>query len=711
MKLRGPRLLGEEESVLSVQPGQARLRVGLLAFGMITLLAVVALLTACGSAAGGAAKGRQLFSTNCANCHGDSGARIPAAQLDSVQFVAQLGDAGLTKAIAEGKGTMPAWGKARGGPLGDEQIKSIVEYLKGGGEAGPLPTGPGRSMYAKQCAGCHGDRGNRVPAADLSASNFLNSLGSEGVLQAIIEGKGTMPAFGKDKGGPFSTDQARQVSDYVKALGRGSSLVQEASLSSSSKEGKDLYGKNCLSCHGDKGNRIPAAPMNDKSYVQKLGESNMIAAITNGKGTMPAYGKIKGGPLSDSQIKSILSYVNDLAGASASAPQTSSAPSSVDGKSLYSKNCAACHGDKGSTLSSANLSDKGFVTKLGDGFARSIANGKGAMPGFKGKLKDEEVKAVIEYVKGLTGPASSPSAGAGSTGSTGAAAQPAGGPPTIPHTTAGRNQCLGCHAAGGVKPVSASHDGRTNDMCQACHKTGAASGSASGGAQQQTSGPPPISHTLQGREGVCLSCHGAGGIKPVPATHQGRDNATCTSCHKASSGGGAAAAPAASPSSPSDASSDANSSSVDIPDVTHTVKGREGACLQCHSSAGIAVIPPSSHNGRTNEMCMMCHLSPEATSGISPAPAKRKGPPKVPHKTEGVENQCLNCHGPNGLKPIPANHTNVKNSDCLRCHDVVPTTSATTLSAQAPPPAPDTHAGRSNDTCIKCHDRKFTEIP
>jgi len=33
--------------------------------------------------------------------------------------------------------------------------------------------------------------------------------------------------------------------------------------------------------------------------------------------------------------------------------------------------------------------------------AALIANGKGKMPAFKGKLSDEEISAVVTYVKGL----------------------------------------------------------------------------------------------------------------------------------------------------------------------------------------------------------------------------------------------------------------------------------------------------------------------
>ena len=50
----------------------------------------------------------------------------------------------------------------------------------------------------------------------------------------------------------------------------------------------------------------------------------------------------------------------------------------------------------------------------------------------------------------------------------------AGGPPAIPHELAGREACLACHGEGGLKPVPADHDGRTNDTCQTCHQPAAA---------------------------------------------------------------------------------------------------------------------------------------------------------------------------------------------------------------------------------------------
>ena len=45
-------------------------------------------------------------------------------------------------------------------------------------------------------------------------------------------------------------------------------------------------------------------------------------------------------------------------------------------------------------------------------------------------------------------------------------------------------------------------------------------------------GVPAIPHTLEGRS-ACLECHGEGKMKPAPADHAGRGEATCTGCHHA----------------------------------------------------------------------------------------------------------------------------------------------------------------------------------
>lgn len=72
------------------------------------------------------------------------------------------------------------------------------------------------------------------------------------------------------------------------------------------------------------------------------------------------------------------------------------------GAKIFSANCAACH-QGGNNVVSANKNLKAAALKQygmdsTDAIVTQVTNGKGAMPSFKGRLKDEEIKAVAAYV-------------------------------------------------------------------------------------------------------------------------------------------------------------------------------------------------------------------------------------------------------------------------------------------------------------------------
>lgn len=81
-------------------------------------------------------KGGDLFGAACLVCHG--AAHRASMVPDLMQPTVARDAAYWEKWIREGgEGMMPAWSKAHGGPLDDEQIKSLVEFL-----VANLPTQP-----------------------------------------------------------------------------------------------------------------------------------------------------------------------------------------------------------------------------------------------------------------------------------------------------------------------------------------------------------------------------------------------------------------------------------------------------------------------------------------------------------------------------------------------------------------------------------------
>lgn len=83
-----------------------------------------------------------------------------------------------------------------------------------------------------------------------------------------------------------------------------------------------------------------------------------------------------------------------------------------DGKTIYEASCKSCHGPDGKgnekvakalkiDLIKLNLV-KDETTKKSDAeLAKTIHDGAGKMKPFKDKLKDEDISAVVEYVRSL----------------------------------------------------------------------------------------------------------------------------------------------------------------------------------------------------------------------------------------------------------------------------------------------------------------------
>ena len=92
--------------------------------------AAPASITAHESAAGAA----ELFSRNCAKCHGKDGrakgikARTTGTRnLTDAQWQDRVSDERIFNAISNGKGRMPAFGKK----LSESEVDSLVQYVRG----------------------------------------------------------------------------------------------------------------------------------------------------------------------------------------------------------------------------------------------------------------------------------------------------------------------------------------------------------------------------------------------------------------------------------------------------------------------------------------------------------------------------------------------------------------------------------------------------
>lgn len=81
--------------------------------------------------------------------------------------------------------------------------------------------------------------------------------------------------------------------------------------------------------------------------------------------------------------------------------------SAADGADIYKSKCSMCHGADGkgfAAIHTPDFTDPKVQASISDKQMEEIINNgkKGtAMPAFKGKLKEDEIKDVIKYIRSL----------------------------------------------------------------------------------------------------------------------------------------------------------------------------------------------------------------------------------------------------------------------------------------------------------------------
>jgi mono/diheme cytochrome c family protein/rhodanese-related sulfurtransferase len=157
-----------------------------------------------------ARSGPELYARYCQLCHAADAtgyAADHAPSLVSPTFLATADDAFIARGIRLGRPNtaMAAYGKARGGPLDDEQIAKIVGFLRSHGpRAAQLPelkvTGNaarGAAVFRKNCQSCHGTAKQPGQAPQLHNREFLAAASPAFLAHAIVHGRPPtkMPAF------------------------------------------------------------------------------------------------------------------------------------------------------------------------------------------------------------------------------------------------------------------------------------------------------------------------------------------------------------------------------------------------------------------------------------------------------------------------------------------------------------------------------------
>jgi cytochrome c oxidase cbb3-type subunit 3 len=185
-------------------------------------------------------------------------------------------------------------------------------------------------------------------------------------------------------------------------------LAAPPAQSSDTGNGKTAYEKHCASCHGKEGKGNPALGklLHVEQGVLSLIEGGLLKQTTaefiyqveKGLPKMPAF-KDK---LSRAEIEDIAVYLSTSA--------QGSVPTTAE---LYKSKCSICHGPDGrgdrkmsGTIgvgsAALNLMDGETQAKSDETLTGAVRDGAKRMPAYKSRLSDEELKAMIDYLRLLS---------------------------------------------------------------------------------------------------------------------------------------------------------------------------------------------------------------------------------------------------------------------------------------------------------------------
>lgn len=193
-------------------------------------------------------------------------------------------------------------------------------------------------------------------------------------------------------------------------------LIFATELSAAPK-GEAMFGQHCSSCHGQNGQGGVGVPLSLPDFLASVDDAYLFNTIRLGRPgrIMPAFQT-----LSDAQVKAIVGHMRSW---EPKELKSSLSSESVDGdpgrgEGLYTKHCAACHGDSGQggegtgvTFSRPRdfpiippaLNNSGFLASASDQVIKAtLIRGREGTPMssfLKQGLSEQDINDIVRYVR------------------------------------------------------------------------------------------------------------------------------------------------------------------------------------------------------------------------------------------------------------------------------------------------------------------------
>jgi mono/diheme cytochrome c family protein len=178
------------------------------------------------------------------------------------------------------------------------------------------------TLYAQNCAGCHGAQGRGGASIALANPVYLAIVDQTTMRNIVANGvRGTsMPAFAQPAGGMLTEQQIEVITSGVfSSWGRKEVLdganppSYAAKTAGNVDHGQVVFGRYCASCHGFEGGGTPkGSAITNDSFLALVSDQALRTIVITGRPELGApdwRGDARGMPMADQEITDVVAWV------------------------------------------------------------------------------------------------------------------------------------------------------------------------------------------------------------------------------------------------------------------------------------------------------------------------------------------------------------------------------------------------------------------